>query len=62
MKERINITVDKDLLKQIDEKADKLGQTRSSFLCLAAATYIEQSDAVNMLPKLLDAYNRQEQK
>lgn len=61
MKERVNVTVDVDLLKEIDKIADKLGQSRSSFLCLAAATYIQQSETVNMLPKLIDAYNKQEQ-
>lgn len=62
MKERVNVTVDVDLLKQIDEIAKKLSQSRSSFMCLAAATYIQQSDTVNMLPKLIDAYNKQGQK
>lgn len=61
MKQRINITVDKDILRQIDELADKLGHTRSSFFNMAAITYMEQRETINMLPKLLDAYKKAEQ-
>lgn len=42
MKQRINVSVDTRLLEKIDMLADFLGQSRSSFMSLAAATYIQQ--------------------
>lgn len=57
MKQRINVSVDERLLEKIDFLADFLGQSRSSFMSLAAATYIQQyevSNALGMFKSLAD--------
>lgn len=61
MKQRINVSVDERLLERIDNLADFLGQSRSSFMSLAAATYIQQynvSEGLGNLSKITE--NQQE--
>lgn len=62
MKKRFNVTIDENLINDIDEAADKLGQSRSAFLSMAAATYIQQSTVVQNLPRLIDELEKQDQK
>ena len=61
MKERINISVDTELLKEIDAISEKLGQSRSAFMALAAATYIQQYTVMRDLPTLINLYQNQQE-
>lgn len=60
MKQRINLSVDGELLKEIDVLADKLGQSRSAFMCMAAATYIQQYTTMRDLPTLIKLVSQKE--
>lgn len=62
MKKRFNIMIDEKLVEKIDEYAETLGQSRSSFLSMAAATYINQQETINMLPRLVSAAEKLEEK
>lgn len=61
MKKRFNVTIDEDLVEQIDNIANTLGQSRSSFLSMAAATYIQQFTVIKELPKIVTAAEKLEQ-
>jgi len=56
MKKKINITIDGVLLEKIDEVAEQLGMSRSSFLSMSAMTYVNQSNVMQNLPRLLNDY------
>ena len=58
MKKRFNVTIDEDLIVEIDNLADKLGQSRSAFLSMAAATYIQQTNTMQNLPRLLTDFEK----
>lgn len=60
MKQRINVSVDGELLKEIDMLADKLGQSRSAFMCMASATYIQQYTTMRDLPTLIKLVSQRE--
>lgn len=54
MKKKINITVDEKLLQEVDVIADELGMSRSAFLSMAGKTYIQQSNVMQNLPRMLN--------
>lgn len=56
MKKPVNIMIDEDLLKSIDEHSEKLGTSRSAFMSMASATYIQQSEVMANLPALMKLY------
>ena len=55
-KNRINITVDDELLEKIDEYSKKMHQTRSGFFAMCADNYITQQITISHLPEMLEAY------
>lgn len=54
MKKKINITIDEKLLSEIDVIADELGMSRSSFLSMAGKTYINQTNVMHNMPRMLN--------
>lgn len=58
MKKRFNVTIDENLIKEIDTEADRLGQSRSSFLSMAASTYINQKNVMQNFTRMLTDYEK----
>ena len=58
MKKKINITIDGKLLSEIDIVAEELGMSRSSFLSMSAMTYVNQSNLMKNIPRMLDDYEK----
>ena len=56
---KINITINDELLKEIDEYADSIYMPRSTFLALAAKTYIDQQKVINLMPDMVEMYKKE---
>jgi len=58
MKKQINITIEEKLLSEIDMAAEELGMSRSAFLSMAGKTYINTSNVMQNMPRMLDDYEK----
>lgn len=56
MSSRINITIDDDLLKRIDEYAENNSLTRSAFIALSCTKYIETESKLPIAKDLLSSF------
>lgn len=50
---RVTINMNEDLLKRVDECAEQLSLSRSSYIALACSEKMKVDDAMALMPKLL---------
>ena len=55
MANRLNIAMNEDLIKRIDERAQKLNISRSSYISICCNEKMAQEDAIKQIPDLLSA-------
>lgn len=53
---KINITVNDELLAQIDKKSDEMFMSRSGFIALACTEKLQSMQAVEMLEQMTSAF------
>ena len=54
---RINININEDLLRKVDEAADKLSISRSAYISAAVSQKLSQEQALESIPQLMEAVN-----
>lgn len=54
---RINITLNEELVKKIDEVASNLFVTRSAYIAFAVSQKLQADEAIANMPKMLNAMN-----
>lgn len=54
---RVNININEDLLRKVDEAADKLSISRSAYISAAVSQKLSQEQALESIPQLMDAVN-----
>ena len=52
---RINLNIDEDLLTAVDSYAKQWSTTRTGAICVMLAQFMEQSQAMRVLPTLITA-------
>lgn len=55
---KLNITIQDDLLAQLEEYADKTAQTKSGFIATSVRTYIDSLRYFSMLSEMENAFKR----
>ena len=50
---RINLTIDENLLKQLDEQANKMHISRSAYISVAISQKIQSDETLKALPELI---------
>lgn len=53
---RVNINMDEELVKKVDEVAKKMYVSRSSYIAFAVSQKIQTDETLANMPKLLDTY------
>lgn len=53
---RVNINMDEELVKKVDEVAKKMHVSRSSYIAFAVSQKIQTDETLANMPKLLDTY------
>ena len=53
---RVNINMDEELVKKVDEVAKKMYVSRSSYIAFAVSQKIQADETLAHMPKLLDTY------
>lgn len=53
---RVNINMDEELVKKVDEVAKKMYVSRSSYIAFAVSQKIQSDETLANMPKLLDTY------
>lgn len=53
---RVNINMDEELVKKVDEVAKKMYVSRSSYIAFAVSQKIQADETLANMPKLLDTY------
>ena len=56
---KVTVTINDDLMKEIDEYADSIYMPRSTFLALAAKTYIDQQKVMKLMPDMVEMYKKE---
>lgn len=54
---RVNININEDLLRKVDEAADKLSISRSAYISAAVSQKLSQEQALESIPQLMEAVN-----
>ena len=52
---RINININEDLLRKVDEAADNLSISRSAYISAAVSQKLSQEQALESIPQLMEA-------
>lgn len=52
MSVRVNITLEDEVLKRIDERAKSMGISRSAFVAVSSTTFMDQQDAIRFVSEL----------
>lgn len=52
---RVNMLINDELLKRIDEEAKKYNVNRTAFVTMAVTTYLNQQDMMKKMPETLSA-------
>lgn len=53
---RVNINMDEELVKKVDEVAKKMYVSRSSYIAFAVSQKIQADETLANMPKLLNTY------
>ena len=59
---RVTITINDELMKEIDEYADSIYMPRSTFLAMAAKTYIDQQKVIHYMPEMMEIYKKESER
>lgn len=54
---RVNINMDEELVKKVDEVAKKMYVSRSSYIAFAVSQKIQADEVFANMPKMIDAMN-----
>lgn len=54
---RVNINMDEELVKKVDEVAKKMYVSRSSYIAFAVSQKIQADEVLANMPKMIDAMN-----
>ena len=54
---RVNINMDEELVKKVDEVAKKMYVSRSSYIAFAVSQKIQADEALANMPKMIDVMN-----
>lgn len=54
---RVNINMDEELVKKVDEVAKKMYVSRSSYIAFAVSQKIQSDEAFANMPKMIDVLN-----
>lgn len=54
---RVNINMDEELVKKVDDVAKKMYVSRSSYIAFAVSQKIQADEALANMPKIIDVMN-----
>ena len=57
---RVNINMDEELVKKVDEVAKKMYVSRSSYIAFAVSQKIQLDETVTNMPKIIDVLKKQQ--
>lgn len=59
---RVSVNLPDEVIEKADSLSKKMGLSRSAYISMLICQDAKQSEVVNMLPAMLDAYKNEERK